>query len=184
MSAGSTSQTSRGSRPATCWSKSSTTTIAPSSSRPRRMSPPPRRRSKTSNSRSCLQEALIQQAEATIQATEADVTRYHLEAVRQQTLLTRGLAGTRQLVEQAVDNEKRAEATLVLDRAQLAATAPADQRARQPEQTGPRDAQRAEGGARPRGDQSRLHPHHLRRSTAWSASGWSAPASISASEPR
>src|SRR5271165_2371566 len=66
-----------------------------------------------------LQAALIQQAEATIQAAEADVTRYHLEAVRQQTLLTGGLAGTRQLVEQAVDNEKRAQATLVLDRAQL-----------------------------------------------------------------
>jgi membrane fusion protein (multidrug efflux system) len=66
-----------------------------------------------------LQAALIQQAEATIQAADADVTRYHLEAVRQQTLLTGGLAGTRQLVEQAVDNEKRAQATLVLDRAQL-----------------------------------------------------------------
>ena len=66
-----------------------------------------------------LQAALIQQAEATIQAAEADVTRYHLEAVRQQTLLTGGLAGTRQLVEQADDNEKRAQATLVLDRAQL-----------------------------------------------------------------
>jgi membrane fusion protein (multidrug efflux system) len=62
---------------------------------------------------------VVQQAEATIQAAEADVTRYHLEAVRQQTLLTGGLAGTRQLVEQADDNEKRAQATLVLDRAQL-----------------------------------------------------------------
>src|SRR5271165_6199067 len=50
-----------------------------------------------------LQAALIQQAEARIQAAEADVTRYHLEAVRQQTLLTGGLAGTRQLVEQADD---------------------------------------------------------------------------------
>ena len=66
-----------------------------------------------------LQEALVQQAEATIQGAEADVTRYHLEAVRQQTLLTGGIAGTRQLVEQAVDNEKRASATLDLNRAQL-----------------------------------------------------------------
>ncbi len=66
-----------------------------------------------------LQVALIQQAEATIEAAEADVTRYHLEAVRQQTLLTGGLAGTRQLVEQAVDNAKRAQATLDLNRAQL-----------------------------------------------------------------
>jgi len=66
-----------------------------------------------------LQEALVQQAEATIQGAEADVTRYHLESVRQQTLLTGGIAGTRQLVEQAVDNEKRAKATLDLNRAQL-----------------------------------------------------------------
>jgi membrane fusion protein, multidrug efflux system len=67
-----------------------------------------------------LQQALIQQAEATIQATQADVTRYHLERVRQQTLLTTRNASTDQLVEQAVDNEKRAEATLALNQAQLA----------------------------------------------------------------
>ena len=36
-----------------------------------------------------LQDALIKQAQATIAATEADVTRYHLETVRQQTLLFR-----------------------------------------------------------------------------------------------
>src|SRR4029077_194950 len=36
-----------------------------------------------------LQETLVTQAEADIQASEADVTRYHLEAVRQQTLLAK-----------------------------------------------------------------------------------------------
>jgi membrane fusion protein, multidrug efflux system len=67
-----------------------------------------------------LQQALVKQAEATIQGAEADLTRYHLEAVRQQTLLDQGgLAGTRQLTEQAVDNEKKAEATLALNWAQL-----------------------------------------------------------------
>jgi membrane fusion protein (multidrug efflux system) len=66
-----------------------------------------------------LQSALIKQAEATIQASEADLTRYHLEAVRQQTLLAKSTAGTPQLTEQAVANEKRAQATLDLSRAQL-----------------------------------------------------------------
>jgi membrane fusion protein, multidrug efflux system len=66
-----------------------------------------------------LQAAVIKEAEATIEGTEADVTRYGLEAVRQQTLLAGGLAGTRQLVEQADDNEKRAKATLAHDRAEL-----------------------------------------------------------------
>jgi membrane fusion protein (multidrug efflux system) len=67
-----------------------------------------------------LQQALVRQAEATIQATQADLTRYHLEAVRQQSLLVTKYAGTKQLVEQAVDNEKRTEATLALNQAQLA----------------------------------------------------------------
>lgn len=66
-----------------------------------------------------LQQALVQQAEATIQGTQADLTRYHLEAVRQQNLLVTRYAGTEQLVEQAVDNEKRTEATLALNQAQL-----------------------------------------------------------------
>src|SRR5215471_4574584 len=66
-----------------------------------------------------LQEAFIKQAEATIRATEADLTRYHLEALRQQKLLATRLAGTPQLTEQAVDNEKRTAATLDLNRAQL-----------------------------------------------------------------
>jgi membrane fusion protein (multidrug efflux system) len=65
-----------------------------------------------------LQETLIKQAEATIKASEADLTRYHLERVRQENLLeTR--AGTRQLTEQAVDDEMRTQATLDLNRAQL-----------------------------------------------------------------
>jgi membrane fusion protein (multidrug efflux system) len=65
-----------------------------------------------------LQETLIWQAEATIKASEADLTRYHLERVRQENLLeTR--AGTRQLTEQAVDDEMRTQATLDLKRAQL-----------------------------------------------------------------
>jgi membrane fusion protein, multidrug efflux system len=66
-----------------------------------------------------LQQALIKQAEATIAATQADLTRYHLETLRQQTLLATKIAGTDQLVEQAVANEKRTEATLELNRAQL-----------------------------------------------------------------
>jgi membrane fusion protein (multidrug efflux system) len=66
-----------------------------------------------------LQKALIAQAEAMVAASEADVTRYHLETVRQQALLATGIAGTRQTVEQATDNEKRAQATLALNLAQL-----------------------------------------------------------------
>jgi membrane fusion protein, multidrug efflux system len=66
-----------------------------------------------------LQQALIKQAEATIAGTQADLTRYHLETVRQQTLRATQIAGTDQLVEQAVANEKRTEATLDLNRAQL-----------------------------------------------------------------
>jgi membrane fusion protein, multidrug efflux system len=66
-----------------------------------------------------LQGTLVKQAEATIQASEADLTRYHLEAVRQQTLLANSNAGTPQLTEQAVANEKRTAATLDLNRAQL-----------------------------------------------------------------
>jgi membrane fusion protein, multidrug efflux system len=66
-----------------------------------------------------LQETLVKQAEAEIAASEADVTRYHLEAVRQETLLSKSYAGTPQLTEQAVDNEKRAVSTLALNRAKL-----------------------------------------------------------------
>lgn len=65
-----------------------------------------------------IQRALIRQAEATIQATSADVERYTLEAKRQRDLVTR-FAGTQQLLEQADDNEKRTAAQLQLNSAQL-----------------------------------------------------------------
>jgi len=66
-----------------------------------------------------LQNSSIAQAEATIQASAADLTRYHLETVRQEALLETRIAGTRQIVEQAIDNEQRAIATLAVNRAQL-----------------------------------------------------------------
>jgi membrane fusion protein, multidrug efflux system len=66
-----------------------------------------------------VQRALIRQAEATIQATSADLQRYGLEARRQRDLLQGRLAGTPQLVEQAEDNEKRTAAQLALNKAQL-----------------------------------------------------------------
>ena len=66
-----------------------------------------------------VQRSLVRQAEATIQATDADVQRYALEAKRQRDLLQGRLAGTPQLVEQAEDNEKRTAAQLSLNEAQL-----------------------------------------------------------------
>jgi membrane fusion protein, multidrug efflux system len=64
------------------------------------------------------QKALVKQSEATIRVTEADLTRYRLERVRQQNLVAVN-ASTQQLLEQAVDNENRTKATLELNRAQL-----------------------------------------------------------------
>jgi membrane fusion protein (multidrug efflux system) len=66
-----------------------------------------------------VQNALIRQAQATIAATDADVTRYELEARRQRELLRGGAAGTQQAVEQADDNSKRAVAQRQLNVAQL-----------------------------------------------------------------
>jgi membrane fusion protein (multidrug efflux system) len=66
-----------------------------------------------------IQRALIHQAEATIQATGADLVRYQLEADRQHNLIRDRLAGTPQAVEQADDNEKRTQAQFVLNNAQL-----------------------------------------------------------------
>jgi membrane fusion protein, multidrug efflux system len=66
-----------------------------------------------------VQEALVHQAEATIDATEADVLRYQLEDQRQRNLLKTGIAGTQQLVEQADDNAKKAIAQRRLNEAQL-----------------------------------------------------------------
>jgi membrane fusion protein (multidrug efflux system) len=66
-----------------------------------------------------VQRALIRQAEATIDATDADVLRYDLEAKRQRELLRGGTAGTQQFVEQADANAKRANAQRKLNEAQL-----------------------------------------------------------------
>ena len=66
-----------------------------------------------------IQRALVRQAEATIQATAADVLRYHLEAQRQRELVRDKLAGTQQAVEQGDANERRISAQLVLNNAQL-----------------------------------------------------------------
>jgi membrane fusion protein (multidrug efflux system) len=66
-----------------------------------------------------IQKALIRQAEATIDATDADVLRYDLEARRQRELLKGGNAGTPQSVEQADANDKRANAQHKLNEAQL-----------------------------------------------------------------
>jgi len=66
-----------------------------------------------------VQRALVRQAQATIDATSADLERYGLEARRQRDLLQGRLAGTPQLVEQAEDNEKHTAAELELNKAQL-----------------------------------------------------------------
>jgi membrane fusion protein (multidrug efflux system) len=66
-----------------------------------------------------VQSALIRQAEATIETTDADVLRYELEAKRQHDLLTTGIAGRQQVVEQADANLKRAVADRQLNVAQL-----------------------------------------------------------------
>ena len=66
-----------------------------------------------------VQRALVRQAEATINATKADLTRFQLEANRQRQLLQTRIAGTEQVVEQADANQKRAEAQLQLNGAQL-----------------------------------------------------------------
>jgi membrane fusion protein, multidrug efflux system len=66
-----------------------------------------------------VQRALIRQAQATIDATQADVLRYDLEAKRQRDLLQTRIAGTEQTVEQANANERRTNAQLQLNIAQL-----------------------------------------------------------------
>ena len=66
-----------------------------------------------------VQNALIRQAEAKIDATDADLTRYDLEAKRQRDLFKSGTAGTQQAVEQADANYKRAAAQRQLNVAQL-----------------------------------------------------------------
>ncbi|WP_413988232.1 HlyD family secretion protein [Labrys okinawensis] len=66
-----------------------------------------------------VQNALIRQAGANIDAADADVLRYQAEAVRQRDLLRDGTAGTQQFVEQADANAKRAIAVRALNGAQL-----------------------------------------------------------------
>ena len=66
-----------------------------------------------------VQQSLVRQAQATIEAAQADVLRYALEDKRQHDLLLTGLAGTPQAVEQADDNIKRARASRQLNEAQL-----------------------------------------------------------------
>jgi membrane fusion protein (multidrug efflux system) len=67
-----------------------------------------------------LQRSQITEAENTITGTQADVDRTKDEAVRQQKLLATGY-GTAQKVEQTVADEKRFEATLLRNNAELEA---------------------------------------------------------------
>src|SRR5262249_22089150 len=69
-------------------------------------------------SRKDLQRAQITQAESVIAGTEADVERTKLEANRQRALLATTF-GTAQKVEQTVADQKRFEATLARNRAEL-----------------------------------------------------------------
>jgi membrane fusion protein (multidrug efflux system) len=69
-------------------------------------------------SRKELQHAEIAQAESVIAATQADVERTKLEAARQRTLLATTY-GTPQKVEQSVADQKRFEANLERNRAEL-----------------------------------------------------------------
>ena len=67
-----------------------------------------------------LQETLVKQAEAEIAASEADVTRYHLETVRQQTLLSpRATPARRSLSNRPSTTKNARSATLALNRAKL-----------------------------------------------------------------
>jgi membrane fusion protein (multidrug efflux system) len=66
-----------------------------------------------------LQETNVRAAEAVIAETQADATRYRLEAARQRALLATNIAGTRQNVEQAEANEARTNAQLAQNVAQL-----------------------------------------------------------------
>ena len=69
-------------------------TIALSLCRPRPISPRPRRTLANLANQKDVQRALIRQAEATIEATQADQRRYDLEAKRQRDLLQTRIAGT------------------------------------------------------------------------------------------
>ena len=131
-----------------------------------------------------VQQSLVQQAEATIDATEADVLRYQLEDKRQRDLLRTGIAGTQQLVEQADDNAKRAIAQRRLNEAQLdqqkAALAAIDIQEKQLKA----QIKAAEAQVALAVRQSALHAHSLARRTGWSGSGRCASASSSMSARR
>ena len=66
-----------------------------------------------------IQQALVREAQATIDGAEADVLRYQLEDQRQRNLYKTGIAGTQQLVEQADANATKAIAQRRLNVAQL-----------------------------------------------------------------
>jgi membrane fusion protein, multidrug efflux system len=66
-----------------------------------------------------VQRALIREASANIEATEADVVRYGLESKRQRNLLEGGIAGTRQAFERADADARRTIAQKSLNEAQL-----------------------------------------------------------------
>ena len=131
-----------------------------------------------------VQRALIRQAQATIEATAADVLRYSLEAQRQHDLLQTRVAGTRQLVEQADANEKRTVAQLQLNKAQLdqqkAVLASLDVQEKQLAA----QVSAAEAQVTARAQQSRLHAHRLARPTGSSASARCGRASSSMSARR
>lgn len=69
--------------------------------------------------RRAVQQTLIQQADANIQASQAELDRAAAEAKRQRSLMKTELAGTEQRVEQADADARKAEATVMLNRAQL-----------------------------------------------------------------
>ncbi|MBH5397211.1 HlyD family secretion protein [Bradyrhizobium sp. CNPSo 4010] len=70
-------------------------------------------------SRRAIQLTLIRQAEANIRASQAELARASAEARRQTSLLQTQIAGTEQRVEQANAEALKAEAAVLLNRAQL-----------------------------------------------------------------
>ena len=123
------------------------------------ISPPPRRRSPISPISAMVQQALVEQAQATIDATEADVLRYQLEDKRQRDLLRPGIAGTQQAVEQADDNAKRSIAQRRLERGPARAAKGRAGRHRHPGEAAQGADQGRRGSGRARFRQSGLYAH-------------------------
>jgi membrane fusion protein (multidrug efflux system) len=69
-------------------------------------------------SRKALQHDVVAEAESTVSATQADVERTKLEAARQRAIVATSF-GTPQRLEQAIAEEKRFQATLERNRAEL-----------------------------------------------------------------